>query len=98
MRERSRLAGDKERSAGTEVGAQSTEYITLNEAAALCPPSPDIRAVGIKRHPASVWRWCRRGILTRDGHRLRLKHVRLGGRYFTTARHLQEFLRRAKVH
>ena len=41
-----------------------------------------------------IWRWCRRGVLSRGGERVRLQHVRIGGRVYTTARWLEEFGRR----
>lgn len=41
--------------------------------------------------PISVWRWARRGLLSRSGRRVRLDHVRVGARLFTSREALQEF-------
>ena len=40
---------------------------------------------------SAVWRWCRRGVLARDGTRIRLEHRRIGGKIFTSAAWLGEF-------
>lgn len=32
-----------------------------------------------------MWRWCRRGVLARSGKRIKLQHIRVGGKIFTTA-------------
>lgn len=58
------------------------ERLTLSQAARIAPGSPT---------PNCVWRWCRRGVLARAGGRVRLQHVRIGGKLFTTARWLDEF-------
>lgn len=39
----------------------------------------------------AIWRWCRKGVKSRSGQRIRLKHVRIGGRIFTDAESLQRF-------
>lgn len=62
--------------------AASSEQLTLAEAARLTPGRPSANC---------LWRWCRRGVLVRDGLRIRLRHVRLGGRVFTTRAWLDEF-------
>ena len=41
----------------------------------------------------TVWRWCRYGVKCANGKRVRLRHVRIGGRIYTTAGWLEEFLR-----
>lgn len=61
------------------------ERVTLSQAARLAPGRPS---------PNCVWRWCRRGVLARTGERVRLEHVRLGGRLYTTPRWLEAFGRR----
>lgn len=61
------------------------DYITLTEAANIAPGRPSANC---------IWRWCRRGVLSRGGERVRLQHVRIGGRVYTTARWLEEFGRR----
>lgn len=58
------------------------ERLTLSQAARIAPGSPT---------PNCIWRWCRRGVLARSGDRVRLQHVRIGGKLFTTARWLDEF-------
>lgn len=60
----------------------SHQYISLSEAARQSPGRP---------HVASVWRWCRRGVKSRSGVRVRLGYVRAGGKLFTTEAALSEF-------
>ena len=57
-------------------------YISLTEAAKLAPGRPSINC---------VWRWCRKGVIARSGERIRLQHVRIGGKLFTTAQWVGEF-------
>lgn len=57
-------------------------YITLTEAAKLVPGRPSGNC---------VWRWCRKGLKSRSGEQVRLLHIRIGGRIFTTAKDLDEF-------
>ncbi|MBX3403846.1 MAG: DUF1580 domain-containing protein [Phycisphaeraceae bacterium] len=57
-------------------------YITLAKAAQAAPGRPSANA---------VWRWCRRGVLARSGERVRLRHIRQGGRVFTRIDWLEEF-------
>ena len=64
---------------------EDVEYITLGEAAKLAPNRPSTN---------SIWRWCRKGVLARSGQRVRLQHVRIGGKIFTTADWFHEFGRR----
>jgi hypothetical protein len=40
---------------------------------------------------SAVWRWCRRGVLARDGSRIRLEHRRVGGKIYTSAPWLDAF-------
>ena len=58
------------------------EHRTLTEAAKIAPGRPSTNC---------MWRWCRRGVLSRTGERVHLRHVRIGGKIFTTARWLDEF-------
>ncbi len=58
------------------------QYLTLTEVAKLAPGRPTANA---------VWRWCRRGVLSRGGERVRLQHIRAGGQIFTTLDWLHEF-------
>jgi len=60
----------------------ATDYITLGEAAKLAPGRPSANC---------IWRWCRKGVLSRAGQRVRLRHVRIGGKIFTKAEWLNEF-------
>ena len=60
----------------------TNEYITLGEAAKLAPGRPSTNC---------IWRWCRKGVLSRGGERVRLQHVRIGGKIFTVARWIHEF-------
>ena len=52
------------------------DLITLAEAARIAPARPSTNC---------VWRWCRKGVLSRGGERIRLQHQRVGGIIFTTA-------------
>lgn len=61
------------------------QYITLTEAAKIAPGRPSTNC---------IWRWCRRGVLSRGGERVRLQHVRIGGMIYTTAAWLEEFGRK----
>lgn len=61
------------------------ERVTLSQAARVAPG-------GIS--PNCVWRWCRRGVLARTGERVRLEHIRVGGKLYTTPRWIEEFGRR----
>lgn len=57
-------------------------YLTLTEAAKIAPGRPSTNC---------VWRWCRRGVKARDGHRVRLRHIRIGGMIYTRADWLEHF-------
>lgn len=58
------------------------EHITLTEAAKIAPGRPSTNC---------LWRWCRRGVKARGGERVRLQHLRIGGKIFTSPRWLGEF-------
>lgn len=58
------------------------KHISLAEVARIAPGRPSTNC---------VWRWCRRGVKSRTGERIRLQHVRMGGMIYTTARWLEEF-------
>lgn len=58
------------------------DLITLTDAAKVAPGRPSTNC---------VWRWCRRGVLSRSGQRIRFNHVRVGGKLFTTAQWVGEF-------
>jgi len=59
-------------------------YLTLSEAATRCP-----RRV----HMSTMWRWARRGVRARNGQRVHLEHVRIGGRVMVEETALGEFFR-----
>lgn len=60
------------------------DHITLAQAAKLTPGRPS---------SCAVWRWCRVGVKSRTGERIRLDHIRIGGRLFTTESDLQRFFK-----
>ena len=60
----------------------STEWLTLGKAAPHAPGRPSTNC---------MWRWCRKGVLARDGRRVKLQHVRAGGRVYTTRAWVNEF-------
>ncbi len=61
---------------------ETNDYITLTQAAKLAPGRPSVNC---------IWRWCRKGVLARDGRRVRLEHVRIGGKLFSSVRWMAEF-------
>jgi len=61
---------------------EQSEHITLTEAAKITPGRPSTNC---------LWRWCRRGVLSRSGQRIRLEHVRIGGKIFTSAAWVEQF-------
>ncbi len=63
--------------------ADNGKYLTLGEAAKHAPGRPNARA---------IWRWCRHGLRTRGGRRVHLRHIRVGGRVYTTREWLDAFL------
>ncbi len=58
------------------------DYTTFDEAALICPGSPQ---------PPTLARWRREGIKSRPGVIVKLKCVRVGKRFYTTEAWLQEF-------
>lgn len=65
--------------------AVAKSLITLTEAAKITPGRPSTNC---------LWRWCRRGVLSRGGERIRLEHRRIGGKIFTASDWLDEFGRK----
>ena len=61
---------------------EANEHITITQAANIAPGRPST---------ACVWRWCRKGVLARNGQRVRLQHIRAGSKIFTTRAWLEEF-------
>jgi len=57
--------------------------ITLSKAANMCP---------IKTTRQSVWRWCRKGLVSKSGERVYLEHYRLGREILTTEENLIQFM------
>lgn len=58
------------------------KFLSMSEASRLTPRRPSI---------GTIWRWCRRGVRARDGQYVRLHHVRVGGRVYTTEAWLEQF-------
>src|SRR5262249_1607702 len=59
-----------------------TAYITLGQAARCAPGRPSTNC---------LWRWCRKGVLARSGERIKLQHIRMGGKIFTQEQWVREF-------
>ena len=68
----------------TDADVSVDDYIPLDQAPAHIPGRP---------HRATVWRWSLRG-LTRKGEIVRLQTTAAGGRRFTTAAWIADFLAR----
>lgn len=66
-----------------ETLAQPEKHVDLTMAAKLFPGDPST---------ACIWRWCRKGVKGRNGERVKLQHVRSGGKLFTTRQWADEFL------
>lgn len=58
------------------------DLLTLSQAAKLAPGRPSSNC---------LWRWCRRGVLSRAGDRVYLQHIRVGGKVYTRAQWLEDF-------
>ena len=58
------------------------KYLTLSDAARIVPGRPCSK---------TLWRWARRGLTARTGRKVHLRHVRIGGRVYTTAEWLETF-------
>ena len=65
-----------------DINDNENTLIDLKAAAKLVPFKPS---------PTAVWRWCRKGILARNGKRIYLEHRRYGRRLFTTKAALEAF-------
>lgn len=59
-----------------------SDYLTLVQTARAAPSRPS---------PHCLWRWCRQGVKSRAGERIRLRHVRIGGKIFTKTEWVEEF-------
>ena len=56
--------------------------VSLSTAAKHCPGRPNA---------STLWRWARKGIKARSGVRIRLEHMRVGGKIFVTIESLSRF-------
>lgn len=68
--------------ATTSTAVEPDAKLRLSQAARIVPGKP---------HPTCLWRWARHGVLARTGERVRLRHIRIGSRVFTSAAWLDEF-------
>jgi len=59
-----------------------SDYLTLVQMAQAAPS---------QLSPHCLWRWCRQGVKSRAGERIRLKHVRIGGKILTKIEWVEEF-------
>lgn len=57
--------------------------ISLREAITRIPGRP---------HFSTVWRWARRGVLTRSGDRVRLRTWKVGSQLYTTPTEIERFI------
>ncbi len=71
-----------EHSATPPAMHERDELLSLAQAAKIVPGRPSANC---------VWRWCRRGVMSRAGERIYLQHVRVGGKVYTRAEWLQHF-------
>lgn len=67
----------------TQTGKTDDKFLTLGDAAKVAPGRPSTN---------TVWRWCRKGVRSRTGQRIRLRHVRAGGKIFTQAPWIEAFV------
>ncbi len=58
------------------------DLLPLSRAAQIAPGRPSSNC---------VWRWCRRGLRPRAGERVYLRHVRVGGKVYTSREWLEDF-------
>lgn len=58
-------------------------YLSLNEISAMLPGRPGTGA---------IWRWCRRGVKSRGGERIKLQHARAGRKIVVQRGWLDRFL------
>src|SRR5262245_36694299 len=65
---------------------QADWLLTLHEAAQLVPGRGRRRV-----HAATLARWIAKGVIAPDGRRVRLRAVKLGPKYLTSRRWIEEF-------
>jgi len=58
------------------------DLLALSQAAKIAPGRPSSNC---------LWRWCRRGVLSRGGERVYLHHARVGGKVYTSKQWLDDF-------
>ena len=63
---------------------ENLNYLTLSQVARQCPSQPS---------PNTVWRWARRGVSGRNGQKIRLRHVRIGGKLYIPFDAVEEFFK-----
>lgn len=68
-----------------QAQTNANTLMTVTEAANVTPGRPSTNC---------LWRWCRRGVWSRSGERVRLQHRRIGGKIFTSSDWLDEFGRK----
>lgn len=61
---------------------EPNDLLTLSQAAKIAPGRPSSNC---------LWRWCRRGVLSRSGERVYLHHARVGGKVYTSKQWLEDF-------
>ncbi|MCG3122058.1 MAG: hypothetical protein GIKADHBN_00434 [Phycisphaerales bacterium] len=76
-----RTPGSQRPTRATEMFCEQ-EYLTLGQAARIAPGRPSTNC---------LWRWARTGVLARSGERVKLQHVRAGGKILTKAAWISEF-------
>jgi hypothetical protein len=62
--------------------------LSLSQAARRFPPYRESRPVA----PSTIFRWIVSGVIVRDGRRVRLEAVRLGGRWLTSVQAIERFV------
>src|ERR1700679_2556000 len=68
----------------SETVVTSPEYLTMRDAAKVCP----------SRTPESaVYRWSMKGVMAESGERIRLQHIRVGRKMLTTREWVFAFFR-----
>lgn len=61
---------------------ETDDKLTLAQAMPGVPGKPSV---------SCGWRWCRYGIKARTGQRIKLRHIRVGARVFTSRKWLDQF-------
>ena len=71
------------------IDLRNESVLSLTDA---CRSLPKID--GKRPHPSTLWRWCRHGVRSRSGERIRLEHARLGHRIVVSREALGRFANR----